>query len=198
MRNNFESCDDDCSSTYQAFNETPALRPHLFDVSKDVHDSVLFRQLDVGVYRHVHTGATGAVAENLICFVPLSRSRKNCWQSSKLCQSGICIHTCSARWLARLGCRDGDSWRFELASGIQVKRWRRGWNDKATQCSGTRLPCVPLRSVISNANIPYQSLSRPSSVWKNFIHCVFEFLDQYGICDLRPDRFLYCWPFEAE
>ena len=73
MRNNFESCDDDCSSTYQAFNETPALRPHLFDVSKDVHDSVLFRQLDVGVYRHVHTGATGAVAEKLICFVPLSR-----------------------------------------------------------------------------------------------------------------------------
>ena len=92
---NFKSYDDDCGSTYQAFNETPALCPHLFDVSKDVHDSVFFRQLDVGVYRHVHTGATGAVAEKLICFVPLSRlkatSRKNCWQSCQLYRSGIYI-----------------------------------------------------------------------------------------------------------
>ena len=51
------------TTTYHGLDESSALQPHLLEVSVDVEDAVLLRQLDVGVDGEVHAGAAGAVAE---------------------------------------------------------------------------------------------------------------------------------------
>ena len=48
---------------YHCFNKASALQPHLLEVSVDVEDAVLFRELDVGVDGEVHARPAGAVTE---------------------------------------------------------------------------------------------------------------------------------------
>ena len=56
--------------SYHGLDESSALQPHLLEVSVDVEDAVLLRQLDVGVDGQVHAGPTGAVTD------------RNQWRSS--------------------------------------------------------------------------------------------------------------------
>ena len=58
------------TTTYHGLDESSALQPHLLEVSVDVEDAVLLRQLDVGVDGQVNAGPTGAVTD------------RNQWRSS--------------------------------------------------------------------------------------------------------------------
>ena len=54
------------SPAYHCFDKASTLQPHLLEISVDVEDPVLLRQLDVGIDRQVNAGSTGAVAKKTI------------------------------------------------------------------------------------------------------------------------------------
>ena len=68
------SLDPPCAtSSYHCLDESLSLLPHLPNVSEDVEDAVLLRQLDVSVDGQVHAGAPGAVTDLVYIYILLKR-----------------------------------------------------------------------------------------------------------------------------